>query len=233
MKGRQLFLLLFLPFLVNTCHKEGSEDFLLALTQSPPVLTELNPSFGTPRQLGERPYPPTVIRALGRNLADPQVSFFFNTIPAPILLRLPNEVQVEVPDGTTSGFFTAIKGSGLCPADTKQSSTCSRLPFFVDCYSPYNEEFGKEISIQPGESKKISYKGIETKAFRANLTNSFSVATKVQISCPGPVTVRVFSSSCEVQDFILVREPEFPLGDSRIVQFLVTAGESDCTISFR
>lgn len=236
MKNSKLpfLLIVFLLGISVNCHKEGSQDFLFDLTQAPPFISEINPRLGTPTQNhSERPYPATTVIIKGRNFSTPGTRVLFNTIEATPFYNTGNEIQVNVPDGAKSGSIFIIKPEGQCLPGEKTGFNCSGANFFVDCYSPYKEEYGKEIAIDWGESKNIEFSGIETKAFRVEYGGLDLPPSNLTIVCPGSTTVRYFTDSCSPSDLVLVRDPIIPVQNVKIMQFFVTAAESTCSIAVR
>lgn len=205
---------------------------MFALTQAPPFLAEVTPSRGTPAQTGERAFPATEVVIRGRNIGGAETKIFFNDIEAPITANLGNEIFTRVPDSATSGKIFVKKSGGECLPDSNTGVNCSATDFFVDCYLPYNEEYKKEIEVKWGETVKYEFEGAETRAFLGNLNEKPSGSSAaLRINCPGPTTIRYFSPSCQIGERVLVRDPLIDLGDVKIVQFFVTAGDSECNIS--
>lgn len=232
-KLQLLMMVLLLALFVN-CHQEGSQDFLFDLTQAPPYISEIIPRLGTPTQNhSERPFPATTVIIKGRNFSTPGTRVLFNEIESTPFLNTGNEIQVNVPDGTKSGNIFIIKPGGQCLPGEKSGFNCAGSNFFVDCYSPYKEEYGKEIAIDWGESKDIEFSGIETKAFRVEYGGLVMPPSNLTVICPGSATVRYFSDSCSIGDLVLVRDPVIPVQNVKIMQFFVTAAESTCSIAVR
>ncbi len=213
------------------CHKEGSEDLLFLLSEPSPVIAELEPPVGTPRQIGQRPYPPTQVRIRGKYLSSPSLEIRFNSIKAAIIYNTGREILTEVPDGATTGQVFARKPNGICIPNTNSGIDCSGKDFFVDCYSPYNQEFGKEIFLPWSTAIDYEFRGIETRAFRVEIPDFIAEGTsKVNLNCPDKVTVRYFSPSCGVTDLISVSNPQIPIPQGRIVQFFVTSVGGTCSL---
>ncbi|MCC5815116.1 MAG: hypothetical protein JJT78_10195 [Leptospira sp.] len=218
--------------MVLNCHKEGSEDFLFALTQAPPFVAEITPSRGTPAQTGDRPYPATEVTIKGRNISDQDTKVLFNDIPGEIISNFNNEIKTKFPDDAVSGKIFVIKPGGECLPESDSGFNCSAKPFFVDCYKPYNNEYGIERVVKWGESKNFEYESVETFAFRAEIDPFVAEgASKLRVNCPNPVTIRYFSPSCKIDELILIRDPEIAIPKGRIMQFFMTGGNATCTVS--
>jgi hypothetical protein len=212
------------------CHKEGSEDaFAVLLSTTPSVISSIEPRVGTPLQANiDRNYSATNVIIKGENFGFTDTKVFFNTVEAPVLYNFGTEISTRVPSGARSGFLYVVKTGGVCTQGTNLGVNCTGTEFFVDCYSPYNKEFGNEIAIDQGSSKNIEFSGEETKAIRIDFP---AQSGNVTVDCPAAVTVRYFSPSCDYTSLALVTDPKIPVINSKIMQLLVTANDVTCTIS--
>jgi len=217
-------------FAIENCHKEGSEDgFALLLSTNPAVISSVEPRVGTPTQTNiDRNYIATNVIIKGENFGLTNTKIFFNTVEAPIIYNLGTEISTTVPTGARSGYLYVVKTGGVCTQGTNLGVNCTGSDFFVDCYSPYNKEFGAEISIDQGASKNFEFSGLETKAIRVDFP---AQKGNVTVDCPGSVTVKYFSPSCDYTSLNLVTDPTIPVTNSKIMQLQVTASDVTCKVS--
>jgi len=205
----------------------GSNSALSGLVASPPVLASASPQIGSPAQNNlNSAYPATIVTIIGSNFGTDTV-VRFNSLPAPILANTGTEITTTVPDGTVTGVLSVSKSGGSCTPGQKTGVNCAGLDFFVDCYSVTNKQYGDELEIPSGNSKRITFLGVQTKAFRSSVLKA---PGNITIGCDSVVTVRVFSKSCVATDQILVKDPTIPIPADTATQFYVTAGNSTCTI---
>lgn len=215
---------------ISDCHKEGTEDALaVLLATNPSVISSVEPRVGTPAQANiDRNYPATNVIIKGENFGLTDTKVFFNTVEAPILYNFGTEISTSIPTGARSGYVYVVKTGGSCTQGTKLGVNCTGSEFFIDCYSPYNNEFGAETSIDQGSSKNFEFSGEETKAIRVDFP---AQAGNVTVDCPAAVTVKYFSPSCDYTSLALVTDPSIPVSNSKVMQMLVTASDVTCTIS--
>lgn len=202
---------------------------MAALVANPPVISLVSPSVGTPQQNNaNRSFPATGIRIKGRNFSIGNTFVFFNGVSAKIDLNTGTEIFTSVPAGAESGFIYVRTGQGQCIPNTKLGLNCSGEIFFVDCYSPLNNEYGRELEVRPGQPLDIEFEGVQTRAIRAL---ALATGSRVSITCGSVTTVRFFSTSCESNDLVLIRNPVLEMGTAKFMQFYLTAGDSTCSIS--
>lgn len=231
--GLALLLIGWMGFTGIQCHKEGSVDPIMGMYLISPVISDLSPRIGTPRQdHPDRPYPPSLITIRGRNFFLPDIRVRFNSVTAGIIYNTGTEMQVEVPTGATSGFVYVTRDNSECSPLGGEGFLCSGTEFFVDCYAPYNQEYGKEIPLAFGTNSSQAFVGVQSRAYRAESGDLPIQTGTIRIECPSPVTVREFSASCAVTDHLLVRNPTLTFQNTKIKQFIVTAENSACSVSF-
>ncbi|TGN17136.1 LIC10067 family putative lipoprotein [Leptospira idonii] len=214
--------------LLVQCKTQSSVDPLAALLVNPPTISSVTPQIGTPAQNNlNAAYGATEVTIKGENFGlDATVRF--NEIQATIIANLGTELHTLVPDGTYSGYVTVSKSGGSCFSGQKTGINCVGTEFFVDCYAVTNKQYGEETEIKQGESKSITFDGVETKAFR---TNVITGSASITIGCDSIVTLRVFNRSCQATDYILQKDPTVVIPGGISTQFYLTAGSSTCGIT--
>lgn len=212
------------------CHKQGKEDaFALLTSTEPPVLSSVEPKIGTPSQANiDRIFSATQVVIQGEKFGLSDAKVYFNSIEASVIYNTGTEIRTSVPDGAISGFIYVARPGGVCTQGTKLGINCSGSEFFIDCYSPYNKEYGAELSIEQGSTLDIEFKGVETKAVRVEMP---AQAGNVTVGCANPITVKYFSPSCKYTSLTSVTNPVIPVVNSKILQLIVTASDETCTIS--
>ncbi|WP_411824437.1 LIC10067 family putative lipoprotein [Leptospira sp. 'Mane'] len=210
------------------CQAKTDVDPLVAFLVSPPAIFTVTPQIGTPTQNNlNAVFPATEVVIKGENFGL-ATTVRFNEIVARIISNFGTELRTVVPDNAYSGVVTVSKSGGSCLPGLKTGTNCIGTDFFIDCYAVTNKQYGDEIEIKQGESKSITFDGIETKAFHTNVIAGGSFIT---VTCDSIVTLRVFDRSCQATDYILQKDPRVAIPGNSSSQFYLTAGSSTCAIS--
>ena len=206
-----------------------------------------NPNFTTPPSFGfvQATFDPTIVTITGKNFIPSTTgnTVLFNDVQAQVDFATETELKVKVPQGAISGVLSVSNNGGSCNSfDKKSGVNCEGQDFFIDCYGAYKGIYGAETAVGTGTNKTITYTGIGTKAFRSDLlytdpyTNDGAL-NKISVTCATLTSVLVFSSSCVPSEFsadgtTLVFNPTIPINSKfYTVQYLLTAGKGDCTIT--
>ncbi|WCL50114.1 LIC10067 family putative lipoprotein [Leptospira sp. GIMC2001] len=225
-----IIFLLFGLFANIQCHEEGSEDATAGLLGlDPPRISSISPRVGTPTQTGgDRPYSATNVTISGFNFGLTDTKIYFNGVEAPVFYNIGTEIATSVPDGATTGSLSIVRPGGQCIPFSNTGFNCASEDFFVDCYSPYANEFGTELQVDQTESLDIEFDGNQTKAIRIEVPTG---QANVTINCESIVSVKYFSPSCAVSELLLVTNPTIPITNARIMQMQLTASSATCSVS--
>jgi hypothetical protein len=203
-----------------------------------------NPSFTSPSifGFGGGQFKETSILITGKNFVPSNSgnTILFNGTTALVDSATPTELRIRVPNGATSGPLSVANQGGTCNSIDKRSGpNCVSLDFYIDCYSPYNNIYGAEVSISTGTSQELVFENTSTKAIRSDLIQTLdnsSVVNTINIQCTSLSRVLSFSQSCTPSELTingntLNLNPKFSIGTQFFtLQYFITAGKGTCVV---
>ncbi len=231
-----LFFILF--FTLFGCESNsGSNNTLAASLLTYPVITSLEPRFvNSSFSIAGVNYAASTLKIYGRNFSAVTTdnTVLFNGIPATVTSATTTEISTVVPDGVYSGVVTVSKVGGSCTSlDLKSGINCGGSDLYVNCYSPFKNEYGSEILLSYGTQNSITFtESIGTKAFRVD---TISGTRSLLLNCPSNMTVTLFSKTCSpsiTQNIVpSTTTPQLTFVGGYTLQFFVTTQSGDCKIT--
>ncbi|MBP7280275.1 MAG: IPT/TIG domain-containing protein [Leptospiraceae bacterium] len=250
-----IILILFSFFLSCKDDTTTTNPIAAALTGSnnpySPTIYSIDPKIGNPAFLTPNflifpgaSYESTLVTIKGKNFVP---SIIGNTILFDDVIAIPEyaneqEIRVRVPSGAKSGVLSVSNNGGVCYSlDKKSGFNCEGEDFYVNCYAPFQNIYGSEISIPTGTMQTIAYNKVTTRAFRSDLlyTNPYTNETSantINIRCTTLARVLSFSQSCvptehQVDGNSITFNPVLSVNSKYFtIQYFITAGGGECII---